>query len=271
MAFRKRLFRKNRKEKRVYGTIVVMRFSIICVYNNKNILDKSLIKTLDEQTFKDYELILIDNTSGQYKNAGEGLNYGASRAQGTYLLFLHQDVAFLNKTALYELSRAVDALEPFGIVGLAGVDNNAVMYGNFRQGANRLPSGKTFRKPIEVESVDECFFIIPQKQWLKNKLWEFSWHLYSVEYCLRMKTINMRVLLLPCNIIYHLSPGNSLNSSYYSTMRALGKKYRGKTKFIYTTIIGEWPTSIIGSYLKTYYYELKNVFVSRATTKNRIQ
>lgn len=96
-----------------------MRFSIICVYNNKNILDKSLIKTLDEQTFKDYELILIDNTSGQYKNAGEGLNYGASRAQGTYLLFLHQDVAFLNKTALYIV---------YGYVYMKDMSNNAFKY-----------------------------------------------------------------------------------------------------------------------------------------------
>lgn len=261
----------NRKEKRAYSTILAMRFSIICVYNNKSVLDKCLIETLDEQTFRDYELILIDNTSGQYKNAGESLNFGASRAQGTYLLFLHQDVAFLSKTSLYELNRAVDEIEPFGIVGLAGVDKNETMYGNFRQGVNRLLSGKAFSKPIEVESIDECFFIIPQNLWLKNKLWEFSWHLYSVEYCLRMKTLNKRVLLLPCDIIYHLSPGNSLNNSYYSTMRVLGNRYRGKTRYVYTTIRGKWPTCIIGNYVKTYYYEVKNMLKNRLTMKHGAQ
>ena len=244
-----------------------MQFSIICVYNNKDILDECLIKTLNEQTFQDYELILIDNTSGQFKNAGEGLNFGASRAQGTYLLFLHQDVAFLNKAALYELSREAKEAEPFGIVGLAGVDDHAVMYGNFSQGAKRLPSGKTFSKPIRVESVDECFFIIPKRVWQENKLWEFSWHLYSVEYCLRMKTRNKRVMLLPCKIIYHQSPGNSLNNSYYSTMRVLGRMYREKTKYIYTTIRGKWPTSIVGCFVRTYYCEIKNIIMSRIMLK----
>ena len=236
-----------------------MKLSFICVYNNKKILNDHLIKTLELQTFESYEYIFIDNTSGKYNNAGTALNYGTSKAKGKYLVFLHQDIDFLGTDSIERLIIELERNQPFGIAGLAGVDYTGKIYANFLQGSNFLPAGINFYNSISVESLDECFFVIPKSIWEKYRLWEESWHLYAVEYCLRMKLNGLKVIALPCNIIYHLSPGNSLNRSYYVTMRKLAAIYRKRFRYIYTTIRGEWPTSLLRIYIKTTVVAIKNL------------
>ena len=65
--------------------------SIVCVYNNKEILNKYLIKSLESQT-EDYELILLDNTQNKFNSAAKALNNGGRKAKGDYIMFVHQDV-----------------------------------------------------------------------------------------------------------------------------------------------------------------------------------
>ena len=73
--------------------------SVICVYNNKEILNKYLLKSLKIQT-ETHELILLDNIGGKFKSASEALNYGGKKAKGDYLMFVHQDVDLCSKTWL---------------------------------------------------------------------------------------------------------------------------------------------------------------------------
>ena len=65
--------------------------SIICVFNDKKVLNECLLESLKNQT-ANYELILIDNTNRKFKSASEALNYGAKKAKGNYLMFVHQDM-----------------------------------------------------------------------------------------------------------------------------------------------------------------------------------
>lgn len=53
--------------------------SIVCVYNNQDILNDWLLKSLKNQTIK-FELIKIDNTRNTFKSAEEALNYGGKKA-----------------------------------------------------------------------------------------------------------------------------------------------------------------------------------------------
>ena len=76
--------------------------SVICAYNNKEILDNYLLKSLKDQT-KDYELILIDNTKNKFKSAAEALNYGGNNAKEKYLMFIHQDINLCSNKFLEEL------------------------------------------------------------------------------------------------------------------------------------------------------------------------
>ncbi len=72
-----------------------MDFSIVCVYNNVEILNQYLLESLKSQTIL-YELILLDNSCNKYKSAAEALNYGGERAKGRYIMFVHQDIKFEN-------------------------------------------------------------------------------------------------------------------------------------------------------------------------------
>ena len=70
--------------------------SIVCVFNDKKVLNEYLLESLKNQTAH-YELILIDNTKNKFKSASEALNYGAKNANGNYLMFVHQDVYLCSK------------------------------------------------------------------------------------------------------------------------------------------------------------------------------
>lgn len=108
-----------------------MRFSIIIpVYNTRKYLNQCLDSVI-VQTFKNFELILIDDGStdgsseicDQYaktnsnvfvihkRNGGQSTarNYGTAKAQGEYILYLDSDDYYINEDFLFELNEAVSA------------------------------------------------------------------------------------------------------------------------------------------------------------------
>ena len=90
--------------------------SIICVYNNKEILENYLLKNLSTQSVE-YELILIDNTNGKFKSAAEALNYGGKKANGNYLMFVHQDVDLCSNNTLDYIENILESISNLGIAG----------------------------------------------------------------------------------------------------------------------------------------------------------
>ena len=50
-------------------------FSIVVIYNDKEVFENVLLKSLKSQSVK-YELIAINNTEGKYTSAAKALNYG---------------------------------------------------------------------------------------------------------------------------------------------------------------------------------------------------
>ena len=84
--------------------------SIICVFNDKKILNKYLLESLKDQTAH-YELILIDNTKNKFKSASKALNYGTKKAKGNYLMFIHQDVSLCSDTWLDEAEKIIESLD----------------------------------------------------------------------------------------------------------------------------------------------------------------
>ena len=78
--------------------------TVVCVSNKKNILDRYLVKSLQNQTVE-YELIIVDNSHGKYRSATEALNYGGKFAGNEFIMFVHQDIDFLSDTWLEEANR----------------------------------------------------------------------------------------------------------------------------------------------------------------------
>lgn len=216
--------------------------SIICASNNEEILNDNLIKSLKEQTYKDYELIVVDTLKNHYEGACDALHSGALKAKGEYLLFCHHDINFLDKNSLKDI---VDNIEEAGIIGVAGIRDRNHLIGNILNGINKEPVGESIEKSEEVFSIDEVLFIIKRDFYLKHplNLNNKTWHLYAVEYALEMHELNKKVLVIPARI-YHKSDGLSLNKSYFIYLKKLIKKYK-KYKCIYTTVGSFYTNKIL--------------------------
>jgi len=232
--------------------------SVVCVYNNKRILNDFLLKSLRNQIV-DYELILLDNTQEKFKSAAEALNYGGKKAKGKYIMFVHQDVDLSSDSWLEEVEKTVDSIQNLGVAGVAGRKDKKGVMTVIKHGNPSVHAGSiTIKKPEEVQTLDECLIIVPKSVFqvlqFDEKVCD-DWHLYAVDYCLSVAgRLGYGIFVLPM-YIYHLSRGfvskskfkkildlGSLPKSYYSTLRKLLRKHRKYFKKVYTTC-GIWNTA----------------------------
>ncbi len=223
-----------------------MKFSIICVYNNKNMFEDVLQASIHQQIYSDYELIEVDSNQHQFKSASEALNFGAKDAKGEFLVFVHQDVCledinFLNKLADYCSSYTFGIA---GVAGLKGSKNEIVTYSNIVHGEEKHSAAKnSVDKPMDVDCIDECLMIIPNSIFKRCHFSNLgrTWHLYGADYSLKMKSNGYNVCILPLSL-WHLSEGNSFSVDYFNAIKRVAKIYRKNCDMFYT-FWGRWPTN----------------------------
>jgi GT2 family glycosyltransferase len=216
--------------------------SVICVYNNKQILESFLLESLKKQNIN-YELILINNVNNEFTSAAKALNYAATKATGDYLLFVHQDIFFYDSNILKDLLYYAQS-KPNAIIGIAGTTENNEVLTNILHDIPPRPAGKRIDGIHKVETVDECLFLIDRNIFNKIKFDENSingWHLYAVDYCLEAKKYGYPSYVIGIDNIYHRSPGFSFNNQYFLILKQIIHKHR-QIKYIYTTM-GKWPTN----------------------------
>ncbi len=219
--------------------------SIICVYNNKEILNEYILKSLKTQT-SDYELILIDNTENKFQSAAEALNYGGKKANGKYLMFVHQDIDLLSENWIKNVEEILDLIPELGIAGVAGkLDGKNGIISNIKDGIPPKQTGTTRIKTfMKVQTLDECLFIIPKSVFEILTFDEETcdgWHLYAVDFCLNVMKIGFFVYVLPLSL-YHRSSAPSVSEDYYNSVKKMLNKYKNDYKWVYTTM-GNWNTS----------------------------
>ncbi|MBT9140006.1 MAG: hypothetical protein DDT30_00578 [Dehalococcoidia bacterium] len=231
--------------------------SVVCVYNNENILNNWLLKSLKNQTVE-FELIKIDNTRNTFKSAAKALNYGGKKAKGKYIMFVHQDVDLSSNTFLEEVEKVLDELPNLGIAGVAGKKDEKGVMTVIKHGDPPKLAGEIYiDKPTEVQTLDECLVIIPKSVFSKLQFDEKccdSWHLYTVDYCLSQARLGLSAYVIPM-FVYHKFTGasnksrfqtilslGSLPDGYYQTLGKLLKKHKNHVNRVYTTT-GDWSTS----------------------------
>lgn len=210
--------------------------SVICVYNDKEVLESYLLKSLTLQSVE-YELILIDNVNGKFKSAPEALNYGGNKAEGDYLMFVHQDVELISNKWLEDVENVLKTLDNCGIAGVAGMrENEFRLKSNIKHSIDNIPAGDEFNVPLKVQTLDECLIIIPKIVFNKFKFDEKldGWHLYSVDYCLNIQNQGFDAYVIPV-YAYHKSYYNQYPKDYYQMLKMIFKKHGANYKIIRTS------------------------------------
>ena len=260
--------------------------SIISIINDEKIAREFLLRGLSHQTTK-FELILIDNKCSSYKSASQAYNCGGIKANGDYLMFIHQDVLLPSSNWLKEAENTLSTSSNLGLAGVAGMlkpkyinefELCARYYslkklgmlsfwyrrfgrGNVFHGRNKLPwEGKPISEIVYVQTVDEQLLIVPSNVFDHMQFDETacnSWHLHGVEYSLAISEKGYKVYVLPCPV-FHLSTGKT-GESYYETLTKIIKKHRHE-KVINTTC-GLWLTN--QKLTKFLFYEFKKTPISK--------
>lgn len=236
----------------------MINFSLMTIYNKENVLNECLIKTLKKQDKITYEIKYINNQDNKYRSAKEGFLSEIDNLKGEYIVFLHQDIVFNNVDTLKKIYNYLREIEKFGIVGIAGV-NNKIILSNITHGPDNIEVTKNkIFVPTKCETLDECLYIIKnEKKYIDEfkKMIGDGWHLYAVEYCIRMKLIGEDVYVIPSNI-YHASSGASFDDSYYIQLKKISRHYKKNIKKINTTM-GFWFTNNIKLNFQIFIRKLK--------------
>ncbi len=232
--------------------------SILCIENNKEVY-KDFLDNLRTQVNVSYELINISNENGEYESACEAYNKAVKHARGKYCIFCHQDIRFEEPDSLYNILVQIKAIGEFGVAGIAGAREKGEskykteIVGTIKHGRNKeLICGKKIISPEPVQTVDECFFVIESSIFAKYQFpQKDGWHLYAVEYCLKMLKCGYSNYAIPAKI-WHMSDGvKGLNTAYVKRIKEIIKENKREFGVIYTTI-KPWPTGGIRLFVMIY-------------------
>lgn len=216
---------------------------VTCVTSEK-IYKENLKKTLDQQDTK-FKLILGDislDLFPAYNNI--------PKVDTKYILFIHQDINLLSSDWLRKAEEYCDSIENLGVAGVIGWDecskaDKGYMIASIRGQGNKVEYfgktlrgkvlGKPFKKPIEVQVLDDMVLIVPTKVWRKIKFdtSNYTFHLTGFDYCLMLKEKGYKNYALPLQTFE-----NSLTSwtkeyrkkhgSASSFLPPFKKKWKGK-------------------------------------------
>lgn len=228
--------------------------SIVCAYNNEEVLRDFLLKSLGSQTVE-FELIKIDNTRNIFKSAAEALNYGGKKAKGEYIMFAHQDVYLLAEGWLEKAELFLSKILDLGVAGVAGTretgnSNVKRAIGMVYHGPNKEPwwGNKNFEEPVEVQTLDEQILIVTRTVFDNLKFDEKTcdgWHIYGADFCLSARELGRKSYVLPLPV-WHRSEGHMV-ADYYKVLSKFLKKHKLYKKIYLTS--GVWHTNNLFNYL----------------------
>ncbi|CAH0122834.1 hypothetical protein SRABI121_00003 [Microbacterium sp. Bi121] len=171
--------------------------SIVCVYNDADVLSSCLRRSVDAQsaTAPESELLAVDNRENRFSTAGAALNHGARESRNDVVVFVHQDVVLHSLPALEEAAAELLHASDIGIMGAAGIDRDDLIIGRLRDRIVMI--GEPAPTPRDVETLDEVLLMMTRQQVLDEPISEdplLAWHAYGVEYALRVRRAGRRAV-----------------------------------------------------------------------------
>ncbi len=229
---------------------------VIPSYNGKELTIK-LLESLKKTTYKNYEIVLVDNGSsdGTYehvrthypyvksvkieKNRGfaGGMNFGIKKSKGDYIVVMNNDMTFDPKW-LAELVKVAEDDKSIGILGSAYTEKNIdfVRLGYVECGKTLLNfkpidiQKKNFRKLPPVTNVDNTFGLTRRTLLNKVGLFDEKFFIYweEVDLCYRAKKAGYKIAVATKSTVFH---GGSQTMKKYSFLKTF-HYHKNKIRFI---------------------------------------
>ncbi|MFP4043452.1 MAG: hypothetical protein ACLFTP_02610 [Rhodosalinus sp.] len=194
------------------------------------------------------EFLALDNRDA---NRFEG--YGALRAvfpacRGEYILFTHDDIELVDQGAeeLLDVLRALEDRDPLWTVAgnagwSAGRSEQLVLHLSDPHGTHRMEGG-----PVEVQSLDENFLVLPRRRMTFPSLDLEGYHLFGTDLCLQGRAAGGRAYVVPFFLHHHSggsdSPAFRIGLDRFSTKYAhlsLPARIRAPATHVYIGATGQ--------------------------------
>jgi len=202
---------------------------IVSSINEK--LFQQLCENIQQTAGVVFEIIKVEKDEN-HLGICHAYNYGAAKAQYPYLLFLHEDVAFVTKNWGVNLIDHFKTSSEIGLIGLAGnickmrmsctwpqsnIKNteakrvNIIQHFKYKEGesiAVRVNPDNVARSP--VVTLDGVFLATTKDVWLHNRFDETllkGFHGYDLDYCLQVG-LTKKIFVVYDILIEHFSDGN---------------------------------------------------------------
>ena len=176
--------------------------SIVCVFNDRRKLTKSLLHSLEAQNTK-YELILLDNTKNKFKSAAQAWNYGGEKTKGDFIMFVHQDIWLSSTSWLRDTEKILISLKNLGTAGVAGMSESGRNWEErSRWSISRfiMKTRNRVQNVEEVQTLDNCLIIVPKSIFNNLKFDQDlfnGWDCYGADYCLNVKKLGLKNYVIP--------------------------------------------------------------------------
>ena len=191
-------------------------------------------------------MIKINNDDNQFTSARAAYNSVLESANGNYLVFVHPDMRFQDKNALHDALAQVVKIKNLGVAGVSGCPDKvhhhrSTLVTSIVHDNPPHRFGKLIDKITEVQTVDECFFVMKKSFCEAHPFSDIEgWHMYAVEQCLVALLNGRRNYVVPARM-WHFSTGSSENWQYIQTGREIARRYGDYFPTISTTIT-TWET-----------------------------
>lgn len=229
---------------------------IIPSYNGKELSIK-LLESLKKTTYKNYEIVLVDNGSvddtydyvrkhypyvkslkiGKNRGFAGGMNFGIKHSRGDYIVVMNNDMTF-DPNWLAELVKIAESDKNLGIVGSAYTEKDIdfIRLGYVESG-NVLLNFKPVDIPKEkhknfpsVINVDNTFGLTRRKLLNKIGLFDEKFFIYweEVDLCYRAKKAGYKTVTATKSVVFH---GGSQTMKKYSYLKTF-HYHKNKIRFI---------------------------------------
>ncbi len=233
---------------------------VIPSYNGKDLTIK-LLESLKKTTYKNYEIVLVDNGSvdGTYEyvkkrypyikavkieiNRGftGGMNFGIKHSKGEYIVVMNNDMTF-DPNWLMELVKVAESDKRLGIIGSAYTsrDANFVRLGYKERGKIILnfkpvdvPKIESNKLPTVVE-VDNTFGLTRREVLDKVGLFDEKYFIYweEVDLCYRAKKAGYKIAAATKSTVFHEGSLTMKKYTYTKTFHY----HKNKIRFIFKNL-----------------------------------